>query len=106
MIRVLIILAFLFATGAAFAQGKTTIVTTVDGKVTNVEMVDNPVDTPAFYTFAETDSNGKGMVDKADAHEPGSLAFAVADLHGDGGLDAQDYAAVASGETDLPAPKQ
>jgi hypothetical protein len=106
MIRLLIILAFLFATGAAFAQGKTTIVTTVDGKVTNVEMVDNPVDTPAFNTFAETDSNGNGVVDKDEAHEAGILAFAVADLNGDGGLDEQEYAAVASGETELPAPKQ
>lgn len=84
------------------AQGKTTIVTTVEGQVSNVTIIDNPPPARAFNTFTETDADQNGKVDRTEAHEAGVLAFSTADLNNDGWLDKQEYKAVADGTTRLP----
>ena len=104
--RYLTVLALAVSTSVmashAMAQGKTTIVTTVQGQVSNVTIIDNPPPGRAFNTFTETDADQNGKVDRTEAHEAGVLAFAAADLNNDGWLDQQEYRAVADGTTRLP----
>ena len=92
----------LLVSANAFAQGKTTVITTVDGQVTDVTMVDRPPPARAFNTFTETDADLNGKIDREEARNAGILSFSKADLNGDGWLDKSEYEAVAGGTTKLP----
>ena len=101
-----VLLVGLMAVSAnALAQGKTTIITTVNGEVTHVTQVDNPPPARAFNTFEETDTDRNGHIDQEEAHNAGILVFSAADLDNNGWLDNSEYEAVAMGTTTLPAPE-
>ena len=100
--RYLSALMLLIATNTVLAQGQTTIITTVNGEVSNVTQVENPPPERTFNTFAETDADKNGQVDPAEARNAGILAFSSADLDNNGWLDNGEYNAVATGMTKLP----
>ena len=103
MLTMLLTLASSVLASNAFAQGKTTIITKVDGHVTDVKMVDNPPPTSAFNSFSETDADQNGKINQAEARNAGILAFTTADLNDDGWLNESEYEAVALGVTKLPS---
>ena len=89
--RLLFALALAVITTTAFAQGKTTIIETVDGQVTNVQQVPNEPK-PAFNSFQETDKNADGCITAAEARLSGIMEFGQSDSNGDGCLNEAEYA--------------
>jgi hypothetical protein len=102
--RYFLLLSLLLMAAVSHAQSKVTVIKQVDGQTVEVQQYDKPI-TPAFNSFAETDTDGNGLIDRQEAREAGILAFSVADLDGDDGLDEQEYQAVADGATRLPSPE-
>lgn len=98
----LLTLPLLLSATVCFAQGKITVVKKINGQVVEVQQHDKPIK-PAFNSFAETDANSDGRINRTEARDAGILAFSVADLDGNGWLDEQEYDAVATGRTRLPA---
>ena len=80
----------------ALAQGKTTVIKMVDGKVVEVEQVDNPPPGDVFNSFSETDANSDGRISAQEARDAGILRLGAADKNGDGYLYEQEYSAAAS----------
>ena len=98
----LLALPLLLSAAVCFAQSKVTVVKKIDGQVVDVQQYDKPLE-PAFNSFEETDDNRDGRINPIEARDAGILTFRVADLDGNGWLDEQEYQAVATGQTRLPA---
>lgn len=76
--------------GQVLAQGKVTVVETLDGQVVGVKQVDKP--TPdAFNSFRESDKNGNGCIEPNEAELAGIMQFRQSDRNRNGCLDEQEY---------------
>lgn len=88
---VALVISGVFSAGQALAQGKITVVETLEGQVVNVQKIDKEPP-PAFNSFQESDKNGNGCVESAEARLAGIMQFQQSDRDGNGCLNEQEYA--------------